>query len=117
MEATFPQSEKLKQKRDIDELFAKGKWVSAGNFRLIYRLQTNNKKIGVSVSKKYFKKAHDRNRYKRLLREIYRLNKEHFNTTFGENAHLMLFYVASKPATFHELQQMMFDALQLVKRH
>lgn len=33
-------------------------------------------KAGVTVGKKYFKKAVDRNRIKRLLREAYRLQKE-----------------------------------------
>ena len=83
----YPRKEKLKQKREIDLLFAKGKWNSCGNLRIISinlekKPQENfellNQKIGVSVSKKNFKKAVDRNRIKRLLRESYRLNKDLF---------------------------------------
>lgn len=117
MDATFPHGEKLKHKKDIDALFAKGKWISAGDLRFIYRRGTGARKVAVSVSKKYFKKAHDRNRYKRLLREIYRLNKTHFKEVFGEEFHLMLFYVSSKHTTFQELQRQMFEATALVKKH
>jgi ribonuclease P protein component len=39
----------------------------------------HNVKVGFSVSKKYFKKAISRNRLKRILKEIYRLNKSKEN--------------------------------------
>ena len=91
----FPKEEKLKHKREIDLLFAKGKWQTCGNLRIIsINLEKkpqedfliSNQKFGVSVSKRYFKKAVDRNRIKRLLRETYRLNKEIFTEVFGENS-------------------------------
>ena len=90
----YPRKEKLKQKREIDLLFAKGKWNSCGNLRIISidlekkpqeNFEISNQKVGVSVSKKFFKKAVHRNRIKRLLRESYRLNKTVFQEKFGNS--------------------------------
>lgn len=100
----LPTQEKLKQKREIGLLFEKGKWKTCGNMRMITlnldkKPQEDfiflNQKIGVSVSKRYFKKAHDRNRIKRLLRECYRLNKEVFIAKYGKNSLSMIFWIST----------------------
>ena len=111
----FPKAEKLKHKREIDLLFAKGKWQTCGNLRIIsINLEKkpqedfliSNQKFGVSVSKRYFKKAVDRNRIKRLLRETYRLNKEIFTEVFGENSISMIFWVSNeKPVSYRSLEE------------
>jgi len=79
MKATFGTKEKLKTKKEIELLFSEGKSIAKYPVRLIYRKTTFDKDIGirvaVSVSKRNFKKAADRNRIKRLLRESYRKNK------------------------------------------
>ena len=87
---------KLKHKRDLALVFEKGKWKTCGNLRIVYvnPEQTTGPKIGVSVSKRYFKKSVDRNRIKRLLREAYRLNKEQFHNRFGESCFCMIFWVS-----------------------
>ena len=99
----YPTREKLKQKKEIDYLFTKGKWLTSGNLRIIsvdlskkppLEFTIENQKFGVSVSKKYFKKAVDRNRIKRLLRVIYRKNKELFLEKFGNQSISMIFWVA-----------------------
>ena len=111
----FPKAEKLKHKREIDLLFAKGKWQTSGNLRIIsINLEKkpqedfliSNQKFGVSVSKRYFKKAVDRNRIKRLLRETYRLNKEIFTDAFGKNSISMIFWVSNeKPVSYRSLEE------------
>jgi ribonuclease P protein component len=75
----YPKAERLKSRKQIDVLFAKGKAVSAPPVRAIYLFapaETGSLLVGVTASKKHFKKAVDRNRAKRLLREAYRLQKE-----------------------------------------
>lgn len=110
----FPAREKLKHKKEISLLFEKGKWRTCGNLRIItLNLETNpqegieveNQRFGVSVSKRNFKKAVDRNRIKRLLRESYRLNKNTFTEAFGTSSISMLFWIAKeKPKHFDIVQ-------------
>ena len=111
----FPKEEKLKHKREIDLLFAKGKWQTCGNMRIISidlekkpqeDFLISNQKFGVSVSKRHFKKAVDRNRIKRLLRETYRLNKGIFTDAFGKNSISMIFWISKeKPSSFQSLEE------------
>ena len=115
MNQKYPTKEKLKQKREIDLLFGKGKWLTCGNLRVISidldkkpqeGLIVENQKVGVSVSKRYFKKAVHRNRIKRQLREVYRLNKAMFSEVFGTNSLSMIFWVSSEmPRDFKSLEQ------------
>lgn len=106
----YPKQEKLKKDTEITLLFAKGKWRSCGNLRIIILknhpdLQTENVKLGVSVSKRYFKKAVYRNRVKRLLRECYRLNKDLFKESFGDKTIAMLFWVSNElPEKFQDVE-------------
>ena len=106
----YPKEEKLKKDNEITLLFAKGKWKSCGNLRIIILknhpdLQNENVKLGVSVSKRYFKKAVYRNRVKRLLRECYRLNKDLFKESFGEKTLAMLFWVSNElPEKFQDVE-------------
>ena len=64
MNFTYPKNEKLKSKIAIGLLFTEGKSVSKYPLRLVYNPGTFGEgekiKIGVSVSKKYFKKAVDK---------------------------------------------------------
>jgi ribonuclease P protein component len=107
----YSKAEKLKKETEIALLFEKGKWKTCGNLRIIIlkekpNLPIEKAKFGVSVSKKYFKKAVHRNRVKRLLREAYRLNKEVFKEAFGEKTFAMLFWVSSEiPSKSQEVEE------------
>ena len=102
MTATFSKKEKLKSKKLIDKLFAEGQSVSAFPLRLVYLKTAFDDdvitKTGVSVSKRNFKNAVDRNRIKRLLREAYRLNKaDYFNNLTTPHAFMILYIGKDKP--------------------
>lgn len=102
MKQTYGKTEKLKSKIIIEKLFSEGKTVSAYPLRLVYlkTALTENVSIqtGVSVSKRNFKLAVDRNRIKRLLREAYRLNKnKHFNTITSQYAFMILYFGKDVP--------------------
>ncbi|WP_372754083.1 ribonuclease P protein component [Mariniflexile sp.] len=102
MKFTFNKKEKLKSKKLIDQLFTEGKSISAFPLRLVYLPTTFSEavqtKTGVSVSKRFFKTAVDRNRIKRLMRESYRLNKSvYFNNLTTSYAFMILYIGKDKP--------------------
>lgn len=59
--------------------------------------------MGVSVSKKYFKKAVDRNYFKRVLRETYRLNKQLLLENIEQPHAFMLLYQSKDRLTYDEI--------------
>ncbi len=110
MRFTYPKQEKLKSRTLINQLFSEGKSVSKYPLRLVYvqvgELQDSKIKLGVSVSKKHFKKAVDRNYFKRLLREAYRLNKDILlEATEDKNYAFMLLYQTKDRLTFQEMNE------------
>lgn len=116
MNFKYPREEKLKQKTDISLLFEKGKWQTCGNIRLISfsSQEIAQHKVGVSVSKRYLKKAVDRNRAKRLLREVYRLHKTEFLEKFGHHSLSMIFYISQeKPKHLKDIEK---DFLKILKK-
>lgn len=110
MKFTYPKHEKLKSQTAINLLFSEGKSVAKYPLRLVYVENPNAEEklqIGVSVSKKYFKKAVDRNLFKRLLRESYRLNKKLLNIETEKKYSMMLLYQTKDRLSFEEIQEKM----------
>ncbi len=95
----FNREERLKSKTSIDLLFAEGKGFNSNPLRIIYYKEQNERplpQVLFSVSKKNFKKAIDRNRIKRQMREIYRLNRDRYFVPEGNNGWLLAFIFTSK---------------------
>ena len=109
MDNSYPKSEKLKSKKIIDLLFTEGKSVSKYPLRLVYcpyDYEDNVPlKMGVSVSKKYFKLAVDRNYYKRVLRECYRLNKSILTSNLESKYCFMFFYQTKEKLAYAEINE------------
>jgi ribonuclease P protein component len=75
---TLRKEERIKSQKQTELLFSEGRRFTLAPFRIYYTLVKPGKtslQFGVGVSKKNFKKAVDRNRIKRLVREAYRLQK------------------------------------------
>ena len=116
MQFTYPKIEKLKSKTTIDLLFSEGNSVSKFPLRLVY---VENKepnaelmKMGVSVSKKYFKKAVDRNYFKRVLRETYRLNKHLLIDNLEKPHAFMFFYQTKERLSYQEIEEKTIQLFQ-----
>ncbi|UFH36288.1 ribonuclease P protein component [Flavobacterium acetivorans] len=107
MKFNYPKNEKLKSKTTIGLLFSEGKSVSKYPLRLVYHSGSLNEdekiKMGVSVSKRNFKKAVDRNHFKRILRETYRLNKHLLIDNLDKPYAFMLFYQTKDRLSYEEI--------------
>jgi ribonuclease P protein component len=82
---TLGRQERLKSRKSIDQLFSDGQRFSQPPIRILFRKTTcTGLKFGVAVSSKLFKKAVDRNRVKRVVREAWRLQKNEFEKQLME---------------------------------
>jgi ribonuclease P protein component len=120
----LPKSERIKSKKIIQELFSKK---SSSLFLYPYKIlylkktiptettptdtaqkntetkpQSTTTQVLVSVSKKYFKRATDRNKIKRRIKEIYRKNKVVTENSF---VFIGIIYVASKEEPFSKMEK------------
>jgi len=72
---TLGKTERLKSRKAIDALFDKGNSFTATPFRVLYLGIPAGLQFAVGVASRNFKKAVDRNKIKRRIREAYRLQK------------------------------------------
>ena len=101
---TLPAKERLKSRKLIEALFGSGKTFSVFPFRVFYLWEegaTQPVQVGVGASKRNFKRAVDRNRIKRLLREGYRLRKHSLEMpAAGRGLRVFLLYTGKELPEF-----------------
>ena len=111
MDTSYSKKEKLKSKKLIEKMFVEGRSVSAFPLRLVYLETPFNDgvtiKTGVSVSKRHFKSAVDRNSIKRLMREAYRLNKPVYFNNFSTQCAFMILYIGNEKPTLKQIEAKM----------
>ena len=92
-------------------MFVEGRSISAFPLRLVYIETPFNDgvtiKTGVSVSKRHFKSAVDRNSIKRLMREAYRLNKPVYFNNFSTQCAFMILYIGNEKPTLKQIEAKM----------
>lgn len=99
---TYQKRDKLKSRKQTQFLFSNGSAITIHPIRLLYTYETDLKEslpsgllqAGVGAPSRHFRKAVQRNKVKRLLREGYRLEKPNFiNALHLNNAKLNLFFL------------------------
>jgi len=110
---TFSKEERLTSKKIIEELFTKGSSAFLYPFRLLYLPAPSTSantypQVLLSVSKRNFKKAVDRNLIKRRMRETYRLNKQTLSSQIPSGqqpAFVAVVYVAKEKISFEIVEK------------
>ncbi|MFA5574593.1 MAG: ribonuclease P protein component [Brumimicrobium sp.] len=117
MNQKFGKEYKLCNKRIIDEIFNSNQHLKSFPFVLKYiqtTLKSNtNFQVVISVPKRKFKKAVDRNRIRRIIREAIRKNKyiiESVELSQNQKFALFLIYTSDKEESY----QTIFDKIELL---
>ncbi|MES2002902.1 MAG: ribonuclease P protein component [Bacteroidota bacterium] len=115
---SYNKTEKLKSRKALNALFTGGKTFSVFPVKLFYMPLPEEAvqaiQVGVGVSARHFKKAVDRNRIKRLLRECYRLNKLSLHATATANQKkiaVFFLYIGKELPEYAMLNEKMLQAL------
>lgn len=114
---TFRKNEKLTSEKAIKELFEKGSSFYLDPFKVLTLPQTDpldSTKVLISVPARNFKRAVDRNKIKRRIREAYRLNKQ---LLVSEQKWLIAYiYTARKILQSAEIHQKLIQTLHRLQK-
>ena len=118
MNFSFGKEYKLCSHNQIDSLFKEGKKVKEYPLTVIYTYTEieipKSFQLLISVPKRLFKKAHDRNYIKRCIREVVRKNKQELETELETNNKKLIFaivFTSKEQLTFSLLEQKLIKAL------
>jgi ribonuclease P protein component len=116
---TFKKEERLSGKKSIAALFEEGKGFFVYPFKVVFLKVPESRpfpaSVLVSVSKRNFKKAVDRNRIKRLIREAYRQNKSILGSNLESQPESLLLgfiYTAKTIMEYKEIERKIILILQ-----
>jgi ribonuclease P protein component len=114
----FGKESKLKSRNVIQKLFSEGKHVLVYPLKAVYIFGNEQHPLqaGVSATKRNFKKAVDRNRIKRLIREVYRLQKPKLETHLIQNKLSLSIFFMYIGKEIPEYDQLMESTEKIIKR-
>lgn len=116
---TFPVGERLKSKKLIGELFQKGSSFSFYPYRILYRVQPEEvaapRQLLISIPRRRFKRAVDRNYLKRLIREVWRQRKGTLRQN-GLPITVAIIYIGKDKMPYRELDDKLKAALKRLSK-
>jgi ribonuclease P protein component len=114
----FPKEERLRSKKLIEQLFREGSSFNSYPLRFVALHVPGPSELPVqvlvSVSKRNFKKAVDRNRLKRQMREAYRLHKHEFfkPNPDGGTWYIGILYIGKEKSPFNYISKKLNSGLE-----
>ena len=114
---TYSKEEKLKSRKAIESLFSNGHSFTVYPLKVLYKIQSAEEgclRAGVAVSTRLFKRAVDRNRIKRLLRESYRIEKAELKSIVLSKhlvVHVFFIYLDKSKTTYQSTSETMKKCL------
>ena len=118
---TLSKYERLSSKIAITNLFETGKSFYCSPFKIVWQEVAGNispAQIVISVPKRLFKKAVDRNRLKRLAREVYRKHKNIIYDKLNNKKIILLFIFTSKTMIdYKEMEEKIIIALHRLNKN
>ncbi len=116
MRLTLKKQERLKSKKLLTQLFEGGNSLTQFPLRLIYlkveHASNYPVQVAFSVPKRKFKRAVDRNRIKRLMRESYRQHKHILYHNLEDKYILMCIYIDEKEHKYVDIKEKMILLLK-----
>jgi ribonuclease P protein component len=117
---SFSKQERIYYRNDFQRLLSEGESFYVYPFKCVYlwkEASVFTGRIAVSVSKKRFKRAVDRNKIKRLIRESYRLEKHALYQKYADSKQsidILIIYIGTEIFSFSGFNEQTIELINKI---